>query len=80
MRPAFAALQVIGWLAGVYCFWMAGRIVRRLRRPYRWSDPRALQPEYHGPEFRSEMRRFFRFLFAGGLIVVALGLVRLLQK
>lgn len=70
-----AALRLAGFLLAVVLFARAGIIIRKLRGGYHWTDPRGLQPEYHGANFRDEMRRFLWHLFGG--LVVSLGTVLL---
>lgn len=72
MIQAISVLKIMGFVGAVVLFLKASLIVRDARKPYGRTDPRGLQPEYHGAEFRSEMRRFYRHLGGAVTLVVLL--------
>jgi len=74
MAEVFILLKLIAFIMAVLLFIGAGRVVWQLRKPYRWTDPRGLQPEYHGANFRPEMRRFYQCL-GGGVALAAILIV-----
>ena len=73
-----ALLKLLAFLVALIFFARAGGLAGRMRQGRSWRDPYVLQPErYHG-DFRGDMRRFLRTLFAGvfaTIVVIVLSLV-----
>ena len=60
------------WLAGAYCFLIAGRTVHKLRGHLSWSDIANLDRDhYDSPEYQLLSRKFRRYMMAGIGAVVA---------
>lgn len=60
-------IRIVGFILVAYLFTKAGITMGKLRGDFHWTDPRGLQPEHHGANFKREMRRFF--LYAGTAVL-----------